>query len=338
MTAPDADLHTLHIRCGSDIQGTLADAGFGGDFVEFADPFCTGPVRALAEAERIAERNRFIADAFQVELSLVEDKQKRSYAALDRLDDYQRVVLWFEHDSYDQLILAYLLMRIGSRLPTAVVELIAIDHFPGIERFIGLGQLATDQIASLWPGRSAVTTAQYQLGTDVWTALTSPTPIPLHELAQAGTPTLPMMATAIARHLRELPDLRTGLSLTERLTLEIARDLGPLRIGRAFGELTSHREPLPFLGDIMYAWIVRSLGAGDTPLLKLTAAPDLLNLDRWGMRTMIGLTDAGHQVLAGEHHHLDLQLAPRWVGGIPIPGEYGTWSWDNNHDQPVLRS
>lgn len=333
----DADLPTLHIRCGSDIQGTLGEAGFGGDFVEFADPFCCGPVHDLSEAEQIEKRAAFIAAAFQVEREVVDAKQHAGYAALRRLDDYQRVVLWFEHDTYDQLILAYLLMRIGARPPRSRVELISIDAFPGIERFIGLGQLDAAQLAALWPRRSPVSAAQTLFSAEVWAALTARDPDTLHTLADAHNAPLPMMARALARHLRELPDLHTGLSLTERLTLEIARDLGPLRIGRAFGELTARREPLPWLGDIMFAWIVRRLGEGETPLLQLSPAPDPLNLDRWGMRTEIELTDAGRRVLVGELHYLDLNPTPRWVGGIPLPGNHGCWCWDTDNDRPSFR-
>lgn len=338
MTAPDADLRTLHIRCGSDLQGTLGEAGFVGDFVEFADPFCTGPVRDLPQAAFIAERSRFIAEAFRIDRQVVEEKQQRGYTSLTRLDEYERVVLWFEHDSFDQLILAYLLMRIGQARPRAAVELIAVDHFPGIDRFIGLGQLNGEQIASLWPKRQVVTEAQYRLGAEVWSALTQASPEPLHALAQTGTPALPLMSLALIRHLRELPDLRTGLSLTERLILEIARDLGPLRIGRAFGELTSQREPLPFLGDIMFAWIVRRLTHGATPLLELHPASDPLKLDRWGMRDEITLTETGRTVLYGNACYLDLAPEPRWVGGVSIPGEHGIWCWDSKNQHPIRLS
>ena len=43
--APDRGMATLHLRCGSDIETTLKQAGFGGDFLEYSDPLCQGPVR-----------------------------------------------------------------------------------------------------------------------------------------------------------------------------------------------------------------------------------------------------------------------------------------------------
>ena len=40
----DGDLPTLHIRCGSDIRDTLRESGLAGDFLEYSDPVCQGPV------------------------------------------------------------------------------------------------------------------------------------------------------------------------------------------------------------------------------------------------------------------------------------------------------
>jgi hypothetical protein len=51
---PDQGLTTLHIRCGSDIESALKEAGFVGDFLEYADPLCQGPV--LDEAAWLERR------------------------------------------------------------------------------------------------------------------------------------------------------------------------------------------------------------------------------------------------------------------------------------------
>ena len=42
--ALDGGEQVLHIRCGHDIQYTLAVAGFAGDFLPFTDPYVHGPV------------------------------------------------------------------------------------------------------------------------------------------------------------------------------------------------------------------------------------------------------------------------------------------------------
>src|SRR5262245_29146351 len=60
--APDGDRPTLHIRCGNDIEPALREAGFTGDFLEHAIPYCLGPV--IPGPERHAQMARFLVDAF----------------------------------------------------------------------------------------------------------------------------------------------------------------------------------------------------------------------------------------------------------------------------------
>lgn len=330
----DREMVTLHIRCGSDIRQGLKTAGFSGDFLEFADPFCVGPLPALPLEEHIRSRSRFIA-------SMSEDfaeadalaRQRREYAALELLGQYERIVLWFERDTYDQLILGYLLMRLGELRPDARIELIAVDHVPGVERFIGIGQLAPELLAWFWRQRVPVGAEQFELGARVWAALSATTPEPLFSIASEGTPAVPMMATALMRHLRELPELQTGLSLTERLTLEIVHDMGPLTLGRAYGELMREREPLPWLGDTMFGWIAHTMAQGKTPLLTITPAGG----EFW-FQDVVAVTPEGLHVLAGEQHRLDLHPPERWVGGVVTPGLGGSWCWDTHLEHPVWRT
>src|SRR5687768_14813770 len=58
--AIDADMPTLHIRCGSDIKGELEAARFKGDFLEVWDSFPAGPVTDAPDW--IAQRARFYAE------------------------------------------------------------------------------------------------------------------------------------------------------------------------------------------------------------------------------------------------------------------------------------
>jgi hypothetical protein len=330
----DRDRTTVHIRCGSDIRDTLQAAGFSGAFLEFADPFCMGPVPALPLPQHLRRRAQFIASAFDVNQDAALSRLEREYTALESTRDHDRIVLWFEHDSYDQLILAFVLKRLGDLRPRGRVELIAVNRIPGVQRFIGLGQLAPDVLAWLWEYRTAIGDAQFELGTQVWDAFRADTPTALHTIACTGTPALPLMAPALLRHLRELPDLHTGLSLTEQLILEIVRDLGPLPLGRIFAELMRLREPLPYLGDTMFRWMARGLVNQKVPLLSITPNHD----DAPWPEYRVALTQAGEQVLDRTINRLDLQPTVRWVGGIAIPGDRGAWCWSEAHAKPVWRA
>lgn len=61
-SAPDGTMKTRHVRCGHDIQNTLREAGFTGDFHPHITPYCQGPV--TSGPDRHALMARFIVDAF----------------------------------------------------------------------------------------------------------------------------------------------------------------------------------------------------------------------------------------------------------------------------------
>ena len=84
-------------------------------------------------------------------------------------------MLWFEHDLFDQLLLIRTLDLLDGR--SAKVSLICIGAFPGFERFVGLGQLNADQLASLAPARVLVTQRHYAIARDVWKEPRRATPL-----------------------------------------------------------------------------------------------------------------------------------------------------------------
>lgn len=308
----DRDLATLHIRCGSDIQHTLRTAGFTGDFLEFSDPFCIGPVQDLPVEDLIRLRASFLSQAFELTEHDALARLRKSYEALETLDRYERVVLWFEHDSYDQLLLAYLLHRLRMNPPKARLELVAVESIPGVERFIGVGQLSPDLLAWLWRKRRPVQEDLLQLGSQAWAALTASHPQPLEALIATGTPVLPMMGGALARHLQELPAPDTGLGLTERLTLEIVRDQGPLTVGQAFAYLLESYDPLPYLGDLMFWWLIQPLVHSPSAALVLSEA-----YQPWAQRRL-ALTELGRDVLEGHRNWMNYVPTERWIGGIRV--------------------
>ncbi len=329
----DAELKTLHIRCGSDIQHSLITAGFSGDFLEFSDPYCIGPLRGGTPDQLLRDRAAFLADAFEMTLADASARQQQAYDRLEQLHDYQRVVLWFEHDSYDQLILAYLLYRLQQLQPSAKLELIAVDRIPGVQRFIGIGQLAPELLSWLWPKRQPVSDALLQLGNDAWQALTCADPEPLLRLIKQGTPALPMLGKALERHLQQLPGEHDGLGLTERLTLQILAANGPLNVGQVFSRLMREAEPLPYLGDLMFWWLLQPLLQGETPLLQINK-----NQLDWPHR-QLQLSATGAALLRGDVDGFAARgNRDYWVGGVHLVPGQAHWRYDAERRQLLLHS
>ena len=58
----DGDLRTLHIRCGHDLQASLKEAGFGGNYYVDIYPYMIGPVREGSGC--LKQRARHIVDCY----------------------------------------------------------------------------------------------------------------------------------------------------------------------------------------------------------------------------------------------------------------------------------
>lgn len=328
-TAPDGDLPTLHIRCGNDIDSALKRAGFAGDFLMFADPICQGPVISGKEAQNV--RAKFIAseypgETFEETLEVL----KRADTHLGNADKYGRIVLWFEHDPYDQLILARclaVLRRTGA--DRRKVEVVSLDRFPGIAKFIGIGQLSPAALRYKYDQRQPVTASAYATACDTWNALGAPSPLPLFEIAHQSR-SLPYLSGSILRYLAELPSVENGLSFTEHTVLDILKD-SPLSWASIFREFLMKRDPLPYHGDLMFLGTLLRLRDAGRP--ALTSEPVSLDSDNWG-QAKFELTPAGESLLAGKTDWKQCEPRRRLHGGVECFAD-PDWRWDSNRQKPV---
>ncbi|MCV2403395.1 DUF1835 domain-containing protein [Marinomonas sp. C2222] len=273
----DEPENCLHIRCGSDIQKTLSDAGFKGEFLEFSDPFCVGPVQYDYDIEA---RAGFLSSGYGE--SIGRDYEQiaagltQSYQTLQNsITDFEHVVLWFEHDTYDQFILIFLLSyyhRFG--LPQKL-WMVTTNQFPGSSRFIGLGQLPSEGLALLWQSKQRVTVQQCLEADQHWLAFTDPDKTVFHRYVNQLThSSLPYFKEAALRQLQEQPIAEGDLSLTEKLTVELLSEESPQKAGMLFRKLMVQKEPIPFLGDIMYWDILQTMEKkGVVQILK--------NMEHW---------------------------------------------------------
>ncbi|MDR2308199.1 MAG: DUF1835 domain-containing protein [Paucimonas sp.] len=312
----DGETAVQHWRCGNDIEHSLRTAGFQGAFHMFDDPMVMGPVPTLSEPEYWQVRSAYAQQAFGLAASDIAQRQATQRSALAQLHADSEVVLWCEADAYDQLFLVRLLASLSSR--PRRLELIEIAQVPGVERFIGIGQLAPDLLAWLWPQRRSLGDDALALARQTWTAYTAPDPCEWAQLAGQQHPALPLLGPALARQLQELPGVDDGLSLTERLVLRILGEHGELPAGRVFAQLMQHDEPLPYLGDLMFHALLRPLIDAPQPLLREGQG------NTWPQR-LLQLTELGDRVLTGQAHWLDQQPPERWVGGVHLTAGKMPW-------------
>lgn len=305
-----------HWRCGNDIEHSLRIAGFSGAFHMFDDPMVMGPVPALPEAEYWSIRAAYLQQAFGLSARDIEQRQALQRMALSRLHGDSELVLWCEGDAYDQLFLIRVLASL-STLPRRL-ELIETAQVPGVERFIGLGQLAPDLLAWLWPQRRRLGDDALAVARLAWAAFTASDPSEWASLARQHHPALPLLGPALARQLQELPGATDGLSLSQRLTLRILATHGELPAAKVFGHLMTRYEPLPYLGDLMFYALLRPLIDASRPLITEKPREDR-------HQRPLRLTALGEQILLGQANWLDQNPAQRWIGGVHIGAGQAPW-------------
>jgi Domain of unknown function (DUF1835) len=278
-------------------------------------------------------RARFLTDAFEARY----DETRAALAAFDRqlsaTNRYDETVLWFEHDLFDQLLLVRTLDVVARGRPDATdVSLICIGEFPGVNRFVGLGQLTADELASLYPRRARVTPNQLALAREAWRAFRREDPTELRALMQRlnGDGALPFLRDAIRRLFEEYPWTTNGLSRTAAATLR-ALQAAPVDAGDLF-RASQSTEARPFLGDLGFFDIVRALAGGRTPLV--TVSPAGASQDLRGHR--VALTDAGRNVLEDRADAVALNGIDEWRGGVHLAGaDRSPWRWDPQRETLV---
>jgi len=313
----------LHLRCGEDILAKLDAAGVPGRKVAWSDPLCEGPWLPFERTFLRPLRARFLAERYADFLTTL-DSLARADEALASAADEDEVVLWFEHDLYDQPILAYLLDQLAPHVEHGVrVSLVQVHEHPRIARFIGLGQLDAEALGALFPARVDVAAETFALARRAVAAWTGQDPRALEALRRPD-PALPHLGAAAERYLAEYPSVRNGLALSEQLALEVIDD--GARSARSVFQEVQARERAPWMGDSMLFARLRVLSEGAAPLLAVDGAWP--TIDDGASDPVVTLTDVGRRVLAGENDWLALQPLERWMGGVHLRPGGVDWRWD----------
>ena len=309
----------LHLRCGSDIRDSLRMAKIAGDFCEWADPVCQGPVRALAEEAYLEERRSWLSAAWEISRDELDGKLVGTSTLAPKLAAYAEVCLWFEHDLYDQSILMQVLAALAETPALHDrLRMVSIDRHPELRRFIGLGQLRPEQLAALYPQRIPIAPEAFSQARRAWDAWREPSADRLRS-EDWRSEALPFLAGAIDRHLEEFPG-EDGLGLTQRLALRIIAELeaaqGFAYAAQVFGRLIESVDPAPWVGDLMFWAYLRELARGEGALITMIGEFPAEQL---------ALTEAGRAVLAGARSWLatggpGVHGPSRWRGGVEILG------------------
>jgi len=315
----------LHIHTGDSAADQLRQTSVLGDMLVWCDPVIRGPVSSeWSTAEWQENRARFLVDDKQhaTEIAAIQ-RLAASDEHLERFREYREVVLWFDPCWFCQTILIRLLDWFARKdLGGTTLSVICPGSFPGIENYIGLGQLAPDQMAGLMDRREEITSGLLELGQRAWAAYCSTDPAEVEALLSTDTTALPYLKAALSDHLKRFPAITNGLNIVEDAILKTTVRLGRKRVARIVGEVMSSS---PW-SDVMVADHLQAMALGSHPLIDVVDAsaltPPFAKVD-------ISITQDGQAVLAGKLDNVRLNGIDRWLGGVHLQGNEAAWRWDD---------
>lgn len=291
------EMTTLHITNGDTTVDLLKAAKVEGDYLPWRDVLHMGPVPLMEDlAQLSAIRANYLASLGWGDIDkLNQDFQNRDQKLM-QYRHYDKVLLWFEHDLYDQLQLLQVLSWLEQ--DNASEHNISLIN-PGKH----LGHHGVDEVDDLLNIQKPVTAQQYQLSTRAWLAFRQKDSAQWKALIDEDTSCLPFLRKAIVRSLGELPDTTSGINQTEKMMLSlIAQGCDtPKEMFRQYCQL----EEDMFLGDTGFFLFLEQLQCDQPALVEQQDG-------------VLRLTPLGNSVLKGDSTWQRAYSQPRWLGGFCI--------------------
>jgi len=304
----------------------------GAEVLPWRDVLHEGPVPLTDTLEDLtAIRIEYLAGGGGGEIGAIEFELTARDLGLSMSAKFDRVVLWFEHDLFDQLQLLQVLdwFAANPRGGGALLLVQAEDY---------IGRQDFEAISALAATETVVTQAQLDLARRAWAAFRQKTPEAWTKLLDEDLSALPHLRGAVVRMLGELPG-PDGLSRTERQILATVEPGSVTAL--ALFIAVQKQEDAEFMGDWSFWRLLDRLALADEPLIAGLEAAPLQHADpelaKAYLTSRLTLTSLGRAVLAGgadwaKHHVID-----RWWGGTHR-SEDALWRWDQTAEKLIPES
>ncbi|MCC6392844.1 MAG: hypothetical protein IT167_19760 [Bryobacterales bacterium] len=296
----------LHITNGDSVVALFEEISMPGEYLSWRDILHEGPAPGTETIEEFSDiRARFVAESGWASYEEARAELARRDAVLAKSREQDEVVLWFEHNLFDQLQLLQVLDWYYRNPP--LPARLSLIHPEGY-----LGAMPGEVLEGVFPMRKEVHPSQLELGHTAWQAFTSTDPRDMAAVLGASNAPLPYLRMNFERFFEEYPSVRNGLSRSEEQILRAlaAGQREPEEIFQAFCEF---EEPMFMGGSSVYSRLER-----------LATEPAAAR-ERNGYE----LTELGARLLRGEADWIrERGGIDLWLGGVHLQGADAAWRWD----------
>ena len=309
----------LHVTNGDAAAPALRRGGVEGEILPWRDVLHDGPVPAGLDDAGLREvRARFLSDVGLAPYEQALADLAARDGALERGLAEGSVVLWFEHDLYDQLQLLQVLERIQRRGAAGPVRLVNPPAY--------IHALDSARVSHFLADTAELPGDALTLAARAWEAFRAPDLAGLLRM-DLRHPALPHLAAARVRLCQELPGTADGLARTERQILQPLERTESLPLAELFPAATRDVEEPVWLGDASFALYVERLAGAPRPALRAVddaplRAPGPRDDRRAFFERRVALTSFGHLLLEGSADWVRENGLDRWLGGMRLRGHH----------------
>jgi hypothetical protein len=296
---------TLHVTNGDSVLYSFRKAGLVGTQIAWRDVLNEGPVPAGLSLEQLSRvRANYLASRGYGHAIKIHREFEQRDSALRKAADFDEVILWFEHDLFDQLQLLQILHVLTQMtIPPSHVSLVQSDQY--------LGPLEPSELLALLPKRRIVSDATIAMASGAWEAFTASNPRGLSEIAATDRVGLPFLRRAFARLCEEFPG-RDGLSRSQRQALNAV--VRGAAVKEELFRRSQAQEEASFLGDSGFYAILNDLAIAQAPLIEEDDG-------------LYEATALGQRILAGDGDWLEVAPLERHIGGVHLTNKR-PWRFD----------
>lgn len=300
----------IHIVNGNVVGSKIGN--LTGDVLVWRDMYDFGPLAAnISQEELISLRAQFFDEKVGIPASLFVNNCVEQNRYLDEIHRDTEIVLWFEHDRYDQTMLMYLLNELSNK-EFNNISMVTINEYPGIETFYGLGQLSSQQLEDLfYQKKQSISEIHINEAILAWMAYTSKDPTDIEKWISTSEENLPFLKEALKSHLTYFPSIKTGLNAVETIVFAYLNE-NTCPFMELFHFISKQRT-IDGLSDLHFAAILNELTNGPNPLLENDRPlPNYKNPDTLAQ---LKLTSIGLEVLKEQRTCFELGVRDWWLGG-----------------------
>jgi hypothetical protein len=324
----------LIITNGDSAVEAIKNARIEAEILPWRDVLHDGPVPlGLNLLEMATVRARFVADCGWGKYDQILKMFEHQYSKLQSFSKFEELVLWFEHDLYDQLQLIQILDFLATAdKKSTKISLICKDRF--------VSDSSAKELKIDFENREEITKSKLELGKKGWAAFKSKNPTNIEKFLLEDNSALPFLKDSFLRFLEEYPEQKSGISRNERQILELIAN-GYKLPARIFRASQKYEDPI-YLGDWSFWRYMGQMVNCENPLLiteneePFLFPPKQENKDKFLLQKLF-LTDLGSKVLNCEKNWVLINGIDKWFGGVHLTPE-NLWWWDQKSKSLVKSS